>query len=299
MIKLKKDNIAKEYMNDNKIFSNVFNYYLYNGKNVIKPENLVSLDSTSVINSKNESIQRHRDLIKCLKDDDNNTYLLLGIENQTSVDYNMIFRTLHYDSMSYMEQIERKNKNDIIRLKPVITLVIYYGSKNWSGPRSLYEALNITNNPIRKFIPDYKLNIIVPNELNDEDFNKLDDLGYVLELIKNSKDRNKMEVLINEKDGYKRLSSKGSLLLNYYLDLNIDIDETKEEFNMCKAFEDQRKLGIKEGIEQGKIEGKIEGKNESIVAFYKNGVSIELISKSLNISIDEIKTILRNNNIEI
>ena len=33
-----KDAITKEYMQDNEIFADAFNYYLYNGEQVIKPE---------------------------------------------------------------------------------------------------------------------------------------------------------------------------------------------------------------------------------------------------------------------
>ena len=36
----KQDLLAKKYMSDNEKFADVFNYYLYNGKQVIKPENL-------------------------------------------------------------------------------------------------------------------------------------------------------------------------------------------------------------------------------------------------------------------
>ena len=36
----KQDLLAKKYMSDNEKFADVFNYYLYNGKQVIKSENL-------------------------------------------------------------------------------------------------------------------------------------------------------------------------------------------------------------------------------------------------------------------
>lgn len=36
----KQDVLAKKYMSDNEKFADVFNYYLYNGKQVIKSENL-------------------------------------------------------------------------------------------------------------------------------------------------------------------------------------------------------------------------------------------------------------------
>ena len=41
----KKDAVAKDYMRDPKIFADAFNYCLYRGREVIKPENLLELDS--------------------------------------------------------------------------------------------------------------------------------------------------------------------------------------------------------------------------------------------------------------
>ena len=36
----KQDLLAKEYMSDNEKFADVFNYYLYEGRQIIKSENL-------------------------------------------------------------------------------------------------------------------------------------------------------------------------------------------------------------------------------------------------------------------
>ena len=43
----KKDAVAKEYMRDPDVFADAFNFYLYGGKEVVKPENLQELDATS------------------------------------------------------------------------------------------------------------------------------------------------------------------------------------------------------------------------------------------------------------
>lgn len=42
----RKDTLTKEYMSQNDIFADVFNYLLYDGKPVIQPEHLVDKDST-------------------------------------------------------------------------------------------------------------------------------------------------------------------------------------------------------------------------------------------------------------
>ena len=43
---MKVDTITKAYIKDVNIFSDIFNYYIYKGKQVIKPEELTERDPT-------------------------------------------------------------------------------------------------------------------------------------------------------------------------------------------------------------------------------------------------------------
>ena len=56
---------------------------------------------------------------------------------------------------------------------------------------------------------------------------------------------------------------------------------------MCKAIDDMMK------------EAKLEAKLEAAINLYKNGASLELISKSLGMSINKLKKILTQNNVEL
>ena len=55
----------------------------------------------------------------------------------------------------------------------------------------------------------------------------------------------------------------------------------------------------KRAIEKGKAEGKAKNRIENAINFYKNGASLELISKSLNMDIEELKNILIQNNVKL
>ena len=48
-----------------------------------------------------------------------------------------------------------------------------------------------------------------------------------------------------------------------------------------------------------KKKARLEGVVETVVNFYKNGVSLDIISKSTNMSIEEVKNILLQNNVEL
>ena len=60
---------------------------------------------------------------------------------------------------------------------------------------------------------------------------------------------------------------------------------------MCKAIADMMKEAEAKGAEKKQV--------ENAINLYKNGVSLELISKSLGMSINKLKKILTQNNVEL
>ena len=91
-------------MSNNNVFADAFNFLIYDGEEVIKPENLKPLD-TSVLavpfgdTDKKEPVQKIRDLLKSaeIKEDGENIYLILGVENQSEIHYAMPLRKMLYD----------------------------------------------------------------------------------------------------------------------------------------------------------------------------------------------------------
>ena len=185
--KVKPDSADKVYWRQNETFADLFNAYLYNGEQVIKSEELEELDTDASdvveIGEVKESIKGARDVIKIAKKYDGVEYVLLAIENQEGIHYAMPIRVMGYDHYSYNKQYnDRKNyyKTNGISLKddefisgirktdkflPVITLVLYYGEKDWDGPRSLYDMLVIPDR-IKHFVGNYPINII---QMKDND----------------------------------------------------------------------------------------------------------------------------------
>ena len=104
----KKDSITKRYLSNNKRFADIYNAYLYDGKQIIKPEVLNEFDTTLVSDIKGVAIQRFRDILKeaIIMSDEGFSYLLLGIENQSQIDCIMPIRNGMYDLMGYLKQTE-------------------------------------------------------------------------------------------------------------------------------------------------------------------------------------------------
>lgn len=183
--------ITKRYMSDNEKFADVFNYILYHGKKVIKPEQLCGCDPNELLveqGNKDSLIvtDKMRDIKKnwVLKRDEDYSYLLMGVENQTDIHYAMPLRVMLYDALEYDSQYKaiakehRKNKDldekEFVsgfskedKIVPVITVLIYYGADEWDGPRSLHDMLGDVDEKLLNSINDYKLNLIEPAAIED------------------------------------------------------------------------------------------------------------------------------------
>ena len=94
-------------------------------------------------------------------------------------------------------------------------------------------------------------------------------------------------------------------ILKEYLDYRkMEVQEMITAFmTQEEAFEsflkDEVKRGRKEGEEKGRQEGRQEGKIDTLINFFKNGAGLDLISKAVDMSIDEVKSILVGRGFEV
>ena len=66
-----------------------------------------------------------------------------------------------------------------------------------------------------------------------------------------------------------------------------------------EAFESFLKDEVKRGRKEGRQEGRQEGKIDTLINFFKNGAGLDLISKAVDMSIDEVKSILIGRGFEV
>jgi len=261
---------------------------------VIKPEQLTDMDTTQYVipyhedeKGKPEAAQKYRDTLKTLavKTDDRYTYLVLGIENQSHVHYAMPVRNMLYDAMQLEKQVrdlasqhrkEGKNgtseeylsgmkKED--RLSPVITLVINFGGKKWDAPLSLREMYGEQPEKVLPFIQDYRVFMIDPMEMSDNDLQKLNSsLREVLAYIKYQRDKAQMEKLLNEDSKFSCLETNAALVINAMTNAGIAIDPNKEAVNMCEAIRQMVDEGIMLGEKRGEERGEKRGEMQKTLA---------------------------------
>ena len=209
----KADTATMAYMGQNDVFADAFNFFLYQGERVIRPEQLRELDPTELMlpygtEQQGEPVQRYRDMLK---------------------------------GMTAMED----------RLLPVITLFVSFSPEEWDGPRSLWEMMEIGDKKLRSRLPDYRINLVSPTEIGKEEFGQFhSSLGDVLEFIKYSGDKEKLMEWLHEEKPKLRLGRKEIEVLNACVNAKLAIKEEEEKVEVCKAIEDYKMEAVEKATKE-------------------------------------------------
>ena len=245
------------------------------------------------------SAQKHRDLLKfaAMMQDSYANYVILGVENQMEVHYAMPVRNMVYDALQYDKQVamiaadNRRNKrfssgtmrnngeflSGFLRtdkILPVITLTLYFGTEPWDGPLSLREMYSINDSKLLDFVPDYRVQLIQPMTLSEDDFEKFHtSLREVLQTIKYSVDAQKLTEYITQNERMHRLDLSAANVINTVAGIGLEIRQDRGKVDMCKAIEDLKAESREEGRAEGRAEGHTKGREETIeqtVAMLRN-----------------------------
>ena len=312
--KLKPDIVVKNYWRNNEQFADFFNAVLFDGKEIIKADELEDIDTeeSSILEHKDyaESIGAARDNVKIRKKSTiyNVELVILGMEGQERIHYAMPMRVMGYDYGTYKKQYDDnakkyKNANGMSRDEymskmkkmdkfiPVITIVVYYGENPWDGALSLHEMLNIQKE-VEPFVNDYKMHLIEArkNNLKLHNINNID-LFNLLEILLNKDEKlketkEKAIQYASEHDVDKSVIMTVAGAANCKMDY--DMIAGKGSVDMCTVFEETRF----EGRLEGRLEGKLEGRAEEIIETgHEFGLSEEEIlirlQKKLDVSLQK------------
>ena len=90
-------------------------------------------------------------------------------------------------------------------------------------------------------------------------------------------------------------------ILKEYLDYRkMEVQEMITAFmTQEEAFESFLKDEVKAGEKRGEKRGEEKGKIDTLINFFKNGIGLDVISKGLGMSIDEVKSILIGRGFEV
>ncbi len=181
------------------MFADIFNYYIYGGRQVILPEQLTERDSTKIALTYGADgavvpVQKFRDVQKLYvaMTGGKMEYVLYGVESQAEIHYAMAVKNNLYDALKYAGQVEeaakshrkemkqRKEQGDAVggkdrkipstgeflsgfwredRLVPSITVTIFFGSEEWEGPLSLFDMMDVPDPDVLACMDNYHVRL--------------------------------------------------------------------------------------------------------------------------------------------
>lgn len=297
----------------NENFAELFNRTLF-GNEMIMPDELEEKDikETALLEITEDgrtALVQYRDVVKGIKD--GRTLAVLGVENQSDIDYHMPFRILEVDFVNYARQVRiieeqhlkmwkdsegnihkpktitpgeylgRFLKTD--KLLPCITLVVYWGETPWDGPKKLSDLF--ADGPWGAFAWDLKMNILDVCRMTDEEIcSYTSELRTVFGFKKYARDKERLSHFINKNQEYFSNVSETALNAMNELTHSPELKGLKKPeyrtqeggFNVCLGLrgiiEDGIKEGIEERIKEGRKVGIEEGRKVGIEEGRKEGI---------------------------
>mgnify|MGYP002762337831 FL=1 len=282
----KKDIAEKLYTENNRVFADIVNYMVYDGAEIVHPADLMELGSEELMLKGEDKQQRYRDVMKkaVIRQDKDAIYMLVSLENQSEVHYAMPVRNMLNDAMRYMRQVEQIRRErfqqgrqgnqmqeytpiegqihaeflsgmtEQDKLLPIITIVILFQDQTWNGPKSIHEMLNTTDPAVLKYVQDYKIHVIAPADMTEDELRKFQSsMREVLNFIKYSKDKRRLaQIMQADAERFKHMEREAVQLLNLVTGAEMEMDEEEEVVNMCKAIQDMRKEERELGQQESK-----------------------------------------------
>lgn len=316
-----KNAVSKSYLSDANHLSQICNNGLFGGASVIQPEKLRELDTGQLTllggNPKAlKVLEKYRDILRIYEDQF--LLLVIGVENQSDINYCMPLRHLMYDVMEYENQrlmIEKRHKEnrDLSgaeftsgfskddRLIPVISLTVYWGTSPWDGPENLHDMLDIPPSLLhyKDKIGNYKINLLEVCSIEDLE-QYTGELKALLGFVKYQKDRAALQKFIKANEAmFQELSRETARAIavlgnakevDKYLNRK---DKNEEAVNMCEALQEM----IWEGEKVGEARAKLMGIKAMIADNLDEGISelriVEKLQKHFSIDQTEAQEHLR------
>ena len=188
-----KNNVICSYLSDPAVFADFINGSLHHGQKVVLPHQISDREAVSYTKEepkqlsagKPKYIAGQRDVLKAFCND--KRYMVIGIEAQDQVNNTMPLRCMEYDVTEYKKQIKELGKKrekplsgaEFLsgmakdeKLYPVTTIVFYHGEDPYDGCTSLHDMLELNkeNQTYKRFIADYHINLVRPEDLDETVF---------------------------------------------------------------------------------------------------------------------------------
>lgn len=274
------------------------------------PQEVLEIMDISTLKLEKESFIEHNltpsiaDVLFSVKFDNNDGFIYLLLEHQSTPDHFMAFRLFKYMVNICDQYMARHPKTKNLPL--IYPLIIYNGTKSYNVPRNLWSLCNNSILAKKFWTEDYKL--VNVHDIPDEEFKTRIWSGILEFFLKHIHERQLLKrwqqiadvlpELIKVSTGYDyiemilhytltSIEQSGKIELEKILVNTLNQDKGSELMtSLAQAWKEEGiEIGILDGIRIGKAEGKAEGKAQKAVEIAK-----KLLSQRIDVNTISIAT---------
>ena len=288
---MKKDLSTKSMLKCRDVFSDICNVNLFGEEGTLSPEQLELMPTETIYHGSDGNLREHRMDVRMKHKGSKTDIAVFCMENQSGTCNTMPVRDMGYLYSGYNEQIQRirvdnagkglyyfgRELGDDQKLVPVISLILYYGIEDWTGPVSLMDILEIPEewrDKLEPLIADHSIRVIHLAAQDEETRKKYrSDFRHVVDYLAyvRAKDKKKLKEYMKDK-GRKVVHPREYLDMMYaftsdkrYREIAENLikrGKEKEETDMCIMLDMLEESGVKKGRREGRREGQREGRLE-------------------------------------
>ncbi len=286
-----KDNATRVFLSDREVFSDAFNGTLFNGKQIVKPQDLSELDPNEILLPEDfvgvgKGFERRRDILKqfTLMSNGESTFAILGIEEQSNLDYSMPVRMMVYDALTLARQVRQihdanhKKENAELgglftsgllpgdRLAPVFTLVAFLSPDPWTAPRCLKDLFMAVPRELEGLVQDYRLNLLCPYEMGDDDIRRFrSDLAPLLFTLKHNDDPERLLDGVKSEPMFRSVRRSTLPVIRRLTGYDFEFEDKKEIQDMATGTLTLSQYVFNKGLQEGLAKGEEKGLAEGVV----------------------------------
>ena len=202
----------------------------------------------------------------------------------------------HLQLLQYILNVWKEERKQKKKLSVIIPVIIHHGEGTWKykSMKSYFKGLHPS---LDRFIPDFDYLLFTLDKIDDNQIANFQNLllSMTTMLLKHSHDKNdefmKLSSFwaekLNRLDADKQLDFISTVFLYIENALNLTQEDLTPIFTEVSTSVNDIAMTIADRIRE-------EERTNNIKGLIQNGVSIELISKSFNLSVQKIEEIIQN-----
>ncbi len=151
--------------------------------------------------------------------------------------------------------------------------------------------MEVDDPKVKACLNDYKLHVIAPAQMPDEEIGKLQSsLREVLLFIKYSKNKEELDRILREnKERFKEVERRAVDVIEVITNTQLKYEEREGKVDMCQAIREMRIDAEREGELRGEQKGELKKAQEAARNFYNLGIEVEKIAQGLGYAVETVK----------